>query len=160
MAIKSLSRILPQWVSWKNEHIKDFTLATYPMPDCTPRFIGELIQRFNIRRRVAAATYQPKINPIKRIIKDIFAPALTKHSMLFPQAKYDAAGVPNNFCLAEIKEFAALGQRYQDIGIPVFAIPDDRLDATGTVKEQLIRNRTEFDAQFTHVADTIITLLS
>ncbi len=160
MAIKSLSRILPQWVSWKNQHIQDFASATYPLPNCTPQFIGELIQRFNIRRRVAAATYQPKINSIKRIVKDIFAPALAKHSMLFPQAKYDGANVTNNFCLVEIKEFAALGQRYQDIGIPVFAIPDDQLNATGTVKDQLIRNRDEFDVQFTNVANTIITLLN
>lgn len=160
MAIKSLSRILPQWINWKKANTQNFASATYPMPDYTPLFIGEIIQRFNIRRRVAAATYQPLINAIKGIVKDTLAPALFNASMLFPEEEYRAANIPDDFCLAEIKEFAALGQRYQATGIPVFAIPDNQLNASGPIKDQLIRNRTEFNDQFTGIANNILSLLS
>lgn len=160
MAIRSLSRIIPQWINWKNVHINDFASATYPMPDCTPKFIGEIIQRFNIRRRVAANAYQPLINGIKNIVKDVFAPALQRSHMLFPTEKYGTASISDDFCLGEIKEFAALGTLYQATGIPVFAIPDDKLDASGAVGAQLIQNRTEFDTQFTDIANKIISLLS
>ena len=160
MAIKSLSRILPQWINWKNANIQNFASATYPMPDCTPLFIGEIIQRFNIRRRVAAAIYQPLISSIKEIVQDTLAPALSKASMLFPEEKYRAANISADFCLAEIKEFAALGQRYQRTGIPVFAIPDNELDASGPVKDQLIRNRAEFNDQFSAIANNILSLFN
>lgn len=160
MAIKSLSRILPQWINWKNANKQNFIDATYPMPDCTPLFIGEIIQRFNIRRRVAAAIYRPLIDAIKGIVKDTLTPALSNASMLFPAEKYREALIPDDYCLAEIKEFAALGQKYQETGIPVFAIPDDQLDATGAVKDQLIRNRTEFNNQFVAIARNILSLFS
>lgn len=160
MAIRSLSRILPQWVNWKKMHIQEFELATYPIPSGTPLFIGEIIQRFNIRRGVAANSYRPLIDTIKTIAKDTFAPALSKCSMLFANEKYEIANIPDDYCLAEIKEFAALGQRYQDTGIPIFAIPDDQLDAKGTVKVQLIKGRAEFDTQFTDIANKIISILS
>ncbi len=160
MAIKSLSRILPIWINWKNTHIQDFATATYPIPQGIPLFIGELIQRFNIQHRVAAAIYQPLISTIKNIVRDTLAPALLKSSMLFSNEKYHNAGIPDDFCLAEIKDFATLGQRYQATGIPVFAIPDDKLKRTGTVRDQLIQNRTEFNTQFTDIANKIISLFS
>lgn len=160
MAINSLSRILPQWINWKKANIQNFASATYPMPIGIPLFIGEIIQRFNIRKRVAAATYRPLIDSIKEIVRTMLAPALSKVSMLFPLQKYRQANIPDDFCLGEIKEFAALGQKYQETGIPVFAIPNDQLGTTGTVKAQLIRNRTEFDDQFTTIANYILSLFS
>lgn len=158
MAIKSLSRILPQWVNWKNQHIQEFESAIYPIPNGTPLFIGELIQRFNIRYRVAAAPYKPKIEAIKNIIKDCFVPIINRSSMLFNPEKYKEADIPNDYCLAEIKDFQSLGQKSQDLGIPVFALKDSQLDATGTVKDQLIISRDEFNTHFNGVANKIITL--
>lgn len=160
MAIKSLSRILPQWVNWKNQHIQEFESAIYPIPNGTPLFIGELIQRFNIRYRVAAAPYRPRIEAIKNIIKDCFVPIINRNSMLFRPEKYIEAGIPNDYCLAEIKDFQSLGQKSQELGIPVFALEDTQLDATGTVKAQLIVSRDEFNTHFNDVANKIITLFS
>lgn len=36
----------------ENVNIHNFAHATYPMPDGTPKFIGEIIQRFNIRKEL------------------------------------------------------------------------------------------------------------
>ena len=160
MAIKSLSRILPQWINWKNINIHNFTHATYPMPNGTPRFIGEIIQRFNIRKGVAAAIYRPLIDTIKSTVKDFLIPALSRVSMTFPLERYNDAHISKDFCLAEIKDFATLGQQYQKTGIPVFAIPDDKLDTTGIVKDQLIQSRNAFNEQFTTIANNITALLS
>lgn len=160
MAIKSLSRILPQWVNWKNQHIQEFESAIYPIPNGTPLFIGELIQRFNIRYRVAAAPYRPRIEAIKNIIKNCFVPVINRNSMLFRPEKYIEAGIPNDYCLAEIKDFQSLGQKSQELGIPVFALEDTQLDATGTVKAQLIVSRNEFNTHFNDVSNKIITLFS
>lgn len=160
MAIKSLSRILPQWISWKNVNIHNFAHATYPMPDGTPVFIGEIIQRFNIRRGVAAAIYRPLIDTIKSTIRDFLIPAFSRISMTFSVEKYHEAHISDDFCLAEIKDFATLGQKYQETGIPVFAIPDDKLGASGIVKEQLNESRRVFNEQFTAMANNIIALLN
>ena len=160
MAIKSLSRILPQWVSWKNDNIHNFINSTYPLPTGVPLFIGEIIQRFNIRRGVAAAIYRPLIDAIKLTVEDVLVPALSRVPMVFPMEKYRHAHIPEDFCLAEIKDFATLGQKYQETGIPVFAIPDDRLDATGVIKEQLIKNKQAFNCQFITIANNITDILS
>lgn len=160
MAIKSLSRILPQWISWKNVNIHNFAHATYPMPEGTPVFIGEIIQRFNIRRGVAAAIYRPLIDTIKSTVRDFLIPALSNVSMTFPIEKYHDAHISDDFCLAEIKDFATLGQKYQETGIPVFAIPDDKLGATGVVRDQLIESRASFNAQFITMANNITALLN
>lgn len=160
MAIKSLSRILPQWVNWKNQHIQEFESAIYPIPNGTPLFIGELIQRFNIRYRVAAAPYRPRIEAIKDLIKNSFAPIINKTSMLFNSQKYLEAGIPDDYCLAEIKDFQSLGQKSQELGIPVFALNDSQLDASGTVKAQLILSRDEFNTHFDDIANKIITLFN
>lgn len=160
MAIRSLARILPQWVNWKKQHIEEFETAIYPIPSETPLFIGELIQRFNIRYRVAAAPYQPRIKAIKSIIKDCFVPTISKASMLFPAQKYLDADIPNDYCLAEIKDFQSLGQKSQELGIPVFALNNSQLDATGTVMNQLIISRDEFNNHFTDIANKIVILFS
>jgi len=160
MAIKSLSRILPQWINWKNANIYNFAHATYPMPQGTPIFIGEIIQRFNIRRGVAAAIYRPLIDTIKLTIRDFLIPALSQVSMTFPVEKYQDAHISDDFCLAEIKDFATLGQKYQETGIPVFAIPDDKLGATGIVRGHLIEGRRTFNEQFTAMANNITSLLN
>lgn len=160
MAIKSLSRILPQWVNWKNDNIHNFAHATYPMPTNVPLFIGDIIQRFNIRKGVAAAIYRPLIDTIKSAVKNILVPALSHIPMTFPIEKYQTAHIPDDFCLAEIKDFATLGQKYQETGIPVFAIPDNKLGATGIIKDQLIANRQTFNEQFTTIANNIKDILN
>ena len=80
--------------------------------------------------------------------------------MTFPLERYSDARISEDFCLAEIKDFATLGQQYQKIGIPVFAIPDDKLEATGIVKDQLIQSRGAFNEQFTTIANNITALLN
>ena len=151
MAINSLAKILPSWVKWKNQNIDDFKNAAYPLPNNTPKFIGTIIQRFNIRNGVAARPYQDIIADIKTTTKDVFVPALEKMEMLYANDKYNS-----DFCIEEIKDFAALGQKSQQFHIPVFALTDEELGHTGTVLAQSQKSRDSFKMQFQAIAQYVM----
>ena len=61
MALETLTTVLPRWVAWKRDAIGLFANSAYPLPDGTPKFLGTLIQRFNIRKGKAARPYRDNI---------------------------------------------------------------------------------------------------
>ena len=58
MAIDTLTNIFPRWMQWSKTMGSTFNDSAYPLPNLTPRFCGELIQRFNIRKGKAASPYR------------------------------------------------------------------------------------------------------
>lgn len=154
MALNSLSRILPNWVKWKKQSVDDFKSAAYPLPDTTTRFIGTIIQRFNIRNGVAAGPYKDLISEIKHITKDTFVKAIEKEGMLFDENKY----IDPYYCMCEIKDFASLGQKSQQYHIPIFALNDAEIEQKGVILEQLKESRDNFNQQFTDIATFILSL--
>lgn len=78
MALDTLRRVLPRWVNWKNNAEELFAESAYPLPAGTPKFVGTLIQRFNVRKGRAARPYRDNIAEIKgRMVEAVF-PALKK----------------------------------------------------------------------------------
>lgn len=154
MALNSLSRILPSWVKWKKQSIDDFKLAAYPFPDTTTRFIGTIIQRFNIRNGVAAGPYRDLISEIRKITNNTFVKALEKEEMLFSSDKY----IYQDYCICEIKDFASLGQRSQQYHIPIYALQDAEIGQSGFLLDQLKESRDNFNQQFIDIANYIINL--
>ena len=154
MALNSLSRILPTWIHWKKQNIDAFADAAYPLPDTTTRFIGTLIQRFNIRNGVAAGPYKDLIQVIKDLTTNKFVPAIQNEGMIFEEDKY----IFDNYCLCEIKDFASLCQKSQQYPVPVYALADDEIEQTGVVLQQQIIARNNFNQQFTDIANFIIQL--
>lgn len=154
MAMSSLSRILPSWVRWKKQSIEDFSTAAYPLPATITKFIGVLIQRFNIRNGVAAGPYKNLISDIQSITNGEFIEAMRKEGMLFDESKY----IYENYCLCEIKDFASLGQKSQLYHIPVYALSDEEIGQSGVVLEQLKESRKNFNEQFIDIANFIISL--
>jgi len=121
MAVKNLSTILPRWVKWLNENRDNFAESAYPLPITTPKFVGEIIQRFNIRNGRAAAPYQNNMNEIKEIVTEILLPELQRNDMTFTlNTNYD-------YCLGEIPDFAGLNQRSQLYNVPVFTLTDQQI---------------------------------
>jgi cellulose biosynthesis protein BcsQ len=49
MALKTLKSILPRWKTWIERSREYFIDASYPLPDTEMKFIGEVIQWFNLR---------------------------------------------------------------------------------------------------------------
>ncbi len=158
MALNTLSVVLPRWVDWAERMRPLFAEATYPLANAQPKFIGELIQRFNIRKGKAAKPYRDNISEIKNIVREKFAPEIAKHHMLFPQEVYSEVGIPDDFCLLELKDFQGLLPKSYAAGVPVFALTKEQIAETGSVLQGLETNRDNFYAEFKGLADKIISL--
>lgn len=158
MAITTLSKILPRWVEWADKMRPVFADASYQLSDSRPKFIGELIQRFNVRKGRAARPYRDNIQEIKNVVRDNLYPALKREKMVFKDEVYQACGIPNDFCLAEIPDFQGLLPKSNDALVPVFAISDEQIHESGAVLAGMIQKRDEFDQLFTQLANKIICL--
>lgn len=161
MALESLAKILPSWVEWKSNNMVYFQEATYPLPTCTPKMIGTIIQRFNIKYGKAAASFQTMIGGVKDIIDTNLKPALDSKNMLFAPDDYTNAGILQGMCLEEIPDFQSLGQRYQDHGVPVFALNEDEMVISSVPLSQGIKDKkADIDRLFTSVASKINSIMS
>ena len=160
MALNSLSKIFPEWVLWKKMHIADFTDVAYPLPPTTPKFIGEIPQRFNVRNGKATSAFADKLEALSQAIVNVLVPSLALHGMLFDSEKYDAAGIDRNtYCLEEVKDFLTLSPKSLGVNVPVFALTDAELNATGPVLDTARRNRAIFDNLYLKIANKIMSVL-
>lgn len=158
MAINTLATILPKWVDWADRMRPLFEEATYPLSNSRPRFIGEIIQRFNIRNGKAARPYRDRIAEIKSTICTTFIPEMEKHNMLFPKEVYSEAKIADDLCLLELKDFQALLPKSHISCVPIFALTNEQIDETGNVLENLKSNRDKFEEEFKSLANKIIKL--
>lgn len=158
MALQTLSRVLPRWAEWAERMRPLFEDAAYPLPHSIPRFIGTIIQRFNIRSGVAARPYRDNIQEIKDTARDILRPQLMKAGMLFDQSEYNEAGINEDFCLAEIPDFQGLLPKSHNAGAPVYDISDSELGVTGTLLTNMQERREEFKHLFKGISDKILTI--
>lgn len=161
MALKSLSSILPRWSNWKKSNLPMFANSAYPLPEGTPKFIGELPQRFNIRNGKATTPYRHKIDDLRDVTVSVFIPQLKNCGMLFEDAQYQSAGIDiNTFILQEIKDFQGLAPKSQDSNVPVFKLTDDQLGTTGAALEGQRANVQVFYQLYNEISDKIIRILS
>jgi cellulose biosynthesis protein BcsQ len=158
MALKTLQTILPRWVSWKQSSLALFSDSAYPLPEGTPKFIGTLIQRFNIRKGKAAAPYRNNINEINDTVANEVFPELQKFGMTLSPAVYGDL-VERKYCLGEIPDFQGLLPKAHEAGVPIFALEDSELDATGPVLDGFKERRSSFRTQFIELADRIEDLV-
>lgn len=159
MAIESLSHILPQWAKWKGENIGKFADSAYPFPEGTPKFIGEIPQRFNIRNGEATRPFRSKINEISRMICDTLVPRLAGEGMLFTEGQYEEAGISvRNYILREIKDFQGLAPKSHKNNVPVFALRDEELELQGAAFTVASGNRATFDEIYTDIAEKIVNI--
>jgi chromosome partitioning protein len=158
MALGTLKTLLPRWVAWKQSAIPMFSSSAYPLTTGTPKFIGSLIQRFNIRKGKPARPYRDNIQEIKDRITDEFVVSLSQAGMALTPEQYGAL-VASEFCLAEIPDFQGLLPKSHDVGVPVFALEDDEIRETGPILDGLIEKREMFREQFASIAEQLIRLL-
>lgn len=158
MALNTLSRILPRWVDWANRMRPMLSNASYQLSVSNPKFIGEIIQRFNVRKGKAARPYRDNMEEIKQTVKDQLIPAFHQYDMLYSNEKYLEIYQDNDYCLAEIPDFQGLLPKAHEAGVPVFALTNDQIRETGPVLDQLSGNRDNFNALFEGIADKIITI--
>jgi hypothetical protein len=159
MALQTLTSILPRWSNWKIGNEATFADSAYPLRTGLPKFVGTIIQRFNVRRGRAAAPYRDNIAEIKTVTKERLFPALKAAGLTLPDATYTKTIRDDGDCLVEIPDFGALLPRSQDAGVPVFAVEDSELNYSGPVLENAIDKREQLRHQFDAVATTLRGLM-
>ena len=161
MAIKSLSLILPRWVDWKQSCISIYESSPYPLPDITPKFIGEIPQRFNVRNGSATKPFKEKIEELSRLITGTLVPQLTEKGMVFTDEEYARAGIQtDSYVIEEIKDFQTLLPKSTKVSVPVYELTDAELDATGAVLAQAQQNRETFKHIYERISDKILSILA
>ncbi len=157
MAIETLKSVLPRWVTWSKNSATLFSNAAYPLPTLTPKFVGALIQRFNIRKGKAAKPYRDNIAEIKKGITEDLVPTLAKNGMVL--AAYPQSLLDNQYCLDEIPDFQGLLPKAYNIGVPVFELSNAEIGETGPVLAQMSEKRDLFLQQFDELAATLVAML-
>jgi len=158
MAIQSLARVLPKWEMWADRARRIFSEDTvYPLPKKTPKFLGTVIQRFNIRDGKPTKANETLIESINKNVQSIFVDNLRKVNMLLKNDKYT-----KDFCLAYISDFQGLNAEYQKYGVPIFALSDDQLKIKyqGAVLTTYQDMRKRFYDKFSNFADKVIEMTS
>lgn len=160
MALKSLSSILPRWVKWKNQNIGMFVNSAYPLPGGTPKFIGEIPQRFNIRNGKPTTPYQVKINELSEVTVNEFIPRLKSAGMMFEEVEYQNAGIDSSsYILKEIKDFQGLSPKSIGVNVPVYKLTDAQLQTSGAALESQKENVNHFFNLYKEIANQIISLI-
>lgn len=155
MAIRSLAQVLPMWEKWAVRARNVFSGAFYPLPQETPRFLGTIIQGFNIRKGKPTQANREMINQLCNTVRDTLIGALREPGMLLPDNLYE-----ENYCLAQISDFQSLNAAYQSSSVPVFALTNEELRYGGTVLDQYKATRKRFKDDYSKFADLIIRMTS
>jgi len=159
MALDTLKTILPRWVAWKRNAIPLFAESAYPLNDSVPKFIGSLVQRFNIRRGRAAKPYRDNIGEIQARMKGPVFSALSAAGMTLDLADYDDDFDETGYCLGQIPDFQGLLPKSYDVGVPVFELTDREIRETGPVLAGMKAKRDMFEEQFDEIAGKIVEYL-
>ena len=159
MALQTLESIFPRWAAWKVANEAVFEDSAYPLRQGLPKLAGTVIQRFNVRRGRAAAPYRDNIAEIKDVTQNRLYPTLKNAGLTLPDDDYPAPLRNNGFCLEEIPDFGALLPRSHEAGVPVFALNNTELGATGVVLDDMIVKRTQIHEQLTNVAQRLHDLM-
>ncbi len=160
MAIATLTNVLPKWVSWKKNSIQVFADSAYPLLEGEPKFIGSLIQRFNVRHGRAAKPYRDNIEEIKNKIKKDFINAISKVGMTLDPEQYTNDFIDNGYCLDEIPDFQGLLPKSHQAGVPVFELSRAEINETGNVLDRMITSRDNFKNKFRLISNKLIDLLN
>lgn len=158
MALKSLSKILPNWVNWSLKNKDMYDGAVYSLPSKPPRFIGVIPQRFNIRNGAPTTAYAIQISELIEIVENDVVPSFEKYGMMFTASEYAAAQIPENKDLMEIKDFQGLSPKSQKYGVPVYALTDSELEAQGAALSVSKANRAEFGQMYESICNKIVAL--
>lgn len=166
MALRSLSRVLPRWMTWSRAVAKQDILkeAAYPWPEITPNYVGSIVQNYRKRARGGGEprptkAYQNWFDELKEVKAKTLIPALKAEGMLAGSRKYRNADIDLDEFLMEIPDFNSLIAFAQNLQKPVFALDKNDIQARGTVADVQLANRNHFDEIYNDGAERIAKFL-
>lgn len=152
MAVKSMSRVLPNWEKWAEQARKVYSKSTYPLPPVKPKFLGYTVNVFNIRNSNPTTAFAHIIEKLDDTINKVLHPALQSVGMTIEKDPR------TSLCMAQVSTFNNLQAKYQEYGIPVYALTEAQLGYVGEVLAEAKRKQVYFSDIYTNFAQQIIDL--
>jgi chromosome partitioning protein len=160
MALNTLQTALPRWTDWKRGALALFENSAYPLLPGVPKFMGSIIQRFNVRNGHAASPYRDNIEEIKAKLSGDFFAALSKFGMTLTPEQYSQEIINLRYCLAEVADFHGLLPKAHEAGVPVFDLTDQDIGEVGVVLQGMQTKRDAFATQFDDMAKKLVALMA
>lgn len=159
MALNTLTKVLPRWKKWAERSRSLYEDSAYPLPPAKMKFIGEIVQRFTLRKGKAARPYEARISEIKDTIEKTVVPIFESNNMLFDIGPLKKKGVLEDRCLGEISEFGSLLQKANNASIPIFELNESNIKETGKVLTQMLESKERFSDIFSRICNIILEIL-
>ena len=157
MALDSLSNVLPKWYAQSkrlqnNEILQE---AEYKFPTKTPKFLGIIIQKFDVDKNSNKPTkgFKKWFNKVNECTRNKLIPMLEKSSMILCKSIYT-----KDYLLAEIAYFKSLITYSQTHLKPVFELTAEELEQSGKVLTNSENNIENFKELFSNLADSIVSM--
>jgi cellulose biosynthesis protein BcsQ len=160
MAIDSLSRVIPRWISWAERAAKLEVLsgADYPFPAPNLKFLGVLVQRFRLKSGKPTKAFQKYFNKLNDAVSDSLIPTLSNAGAMLPHEKYIETGMDSHYVLAEIPDFNTLIAHSQQERKPVFTLTQEDVGRAGKLWGNQESNINNFKETFESLADKLESL--
>lgn len=154
MAMESLARVLPRWVSWASHasSLEALAGADYAFPAPTLKFIGTIVQRYRLRSGEPTVAFQEYFDRLDEVVRDTLRPSLAKAGLLLPRSAYTAVGMDNSLKLGSVPDFNSLIAVTQRIRKPVFMLTQEDTGHGGFVWENEEKSIQSFREIFTGMA--------
>jgi len=162
MAIRSLSKIIPQWEYWAKQAREVFKKETYPFPQSIPQFLGYIINDFSTtkdketKEKKATSQYAVIMKKIEEELNNTLVPSLSSVS-LYNQTN----SIEKTTKLAEIANFGNLGALHQQDGLPVFKLDLDKRrpgSPTRFSAPNVKKKQQDFQQIYSDLVDKILNL--
>jgi cellulose biosynthesis protein BcsQ len=161
MAINSLSTVFPKWHAWAEAASKTAALrdAEYPFPECNPKYLGYIIQKYRPRSGAPSKAFQKWIDQLEAGIAETLIPSMERCSMMMPPEAYAAAGFSPNQPLLQMPDFNSLIASSQKHSVPIFELTPAQLEQQGRVLEITEGSQEQFLALFSEAANRVVSII-
>lgn len=162
MAVDSLARVIPKWISWADRAASMPALANadYPFVAEHPKFLGVIVQKYRLRKGQPTKGFQSYVDRLTTRVSTELVPALATVGALHERASYENAGMDDTWTIASVSDFNTLIADAQQARKPVFAITQADVEAVGVVWEGKESQIAAFRAVFEQLADRVMGLVS
>lgn len=156
MALESLTNILPKWheQSIRIQKNEIYQTAEYKFPNKSPKFLGNIIQKFVQNSDKPTRDFRKWIEKINSTVTDKLYPVLKANNLVLQDEKY----LNSNYNLIEIPDFKGLIASSHKHSKPVFELTEEDINLTGVVKERSLGSINNFKEIFTELTKNIIKL--
>ena len=162
MAIDSLARIVPRWISWAENAAQLDALANadYPFPEPRLKFLGMIVQRYRLKSGEPTEAFRLYFDELDRAIDETLIPAFKRAGLLLPDKMYEKAGLEGSLRLASIPDFNTLIANSQQARKPVFSLTKEDVSRRGVVWDKQKENIDKFAKIFSDMAAGVEVMTS